>query len=180
MRLEAISIGKNPPQDVNVVIEVPIGGEPIKYEMDKESGALMVDRFLHTAMRYPGNYGFIPHTLSGDGDPCDVIVCNTRAIVPGAVMSVRIVGVLLMEDEAGGDEKLIGVPSAWLTKRYDNVREYGDLPDITLKQIEHFFASYKDLEVGKWVKVLGWGDAARARELVIEGVERQAREGGEA
>ena len=105
MRLEAVSIGKNPPSEVNVVIEVPIGGEPIKYEMDKDAGALVVDRFLYTAMRYPGNYGFIPHTLSDDGDPCDVIVANTRAIIPGAIMSCRIVGVLLMEDEAGGDEK---------------------------------------------------------------------------
>src|SRR3984885_3884917 len=112
MRIEAISIGKDPPREVNVVIEVPIGGEPIKYELDKASGALFVDRFLYTAMRYPGNYGFIPHTLSGDGDPCDVIIANTRGIAPGAVMSCRVVGVLLMEDEAGGDEKLIAVPSA--------------------------------------------------------------------
>src|SRR4051812_33976370 len=111
MRLEAVSIGSDPPKTVNVVIEVPIGGEPIKDEMDKEAGALVVDRFLYTAMRYPGNYGFIPHTLSGDGDPCDVIVANTRAIAPGAIMSCRIVGVLMMEDEAGGDEKLIAVPA---------------------------------------------------------------------
>jgi len=170
MRLEALSIGKNPPFDVNVVIEVPLGGEPIKYEMDKESGALVVDRFLYTAMRYPGNYGFIPHTLSGDGDPCDVIVANTRAIAPGAVMSVRIVGVLMMEDEAGADEKLLGVPSSHLTQRYDGVNNYSDLPEITLKQIEHFFASYKDLEPGKWVKVKGWGDADAARALVVEGI----------
>src|SRR6185437_11337675 len=135
----------------NVVIEVPIGGEPIKYEMDKESGALFVDRFLYTSMRYPGNYGFIPHTLSGDGDPCDVIVANTRAIVPGAIISCRIVGVLLMEDEGGQDEKLIAVPSSWLTKRYDNVQTHTDLPEITLHQIEHFFANYKALEPNKWV-----------------------------
>src|ERR1700735_2523735 len=135
MNLNALSIGKNSPHDVNVVIEVPIGGEPIKYEMDKEAGALVVDRFLYTSMRYPGNYGFIPHTLSGDGDPCDVIVANTRAIVPGAVMSCRIVGVLLMEDEAGGDEKLLAVPSAKLTKRYANVATHTDLPGITLDQI---------------------------------------------
>ena len=172
MRLDAVPIGKNPPFDVNVVIEVPIGGEPVKYEMDKASGALMVDRFLYTAMRYPGNYGFIPHTLSGDGDPCDVIVANTRAIFAGAVMSVRIVGVLLMEDESGVDEKLIGVPSAWLTKRYDHVADYTDLPEITRQQIEHFFANYKALEPGKWVRVIRWGDAAEARALVLEGVER--------
>src|ERR1700678_3607383 len=127
MRVDAIPIGNDPPNEVNVVVEVPIGGEPIKYELDKPSGALVVDRFLYTAMRYPGNYGFIPHTLSGDGDPCDVIVANTRAIVPGAVMSCRIVGVLLMEDEAGGDEKILAVPSAKLTRRYESVRNYTDL-----------------------------------------------------
>ena len=172
MRLEAVPIGRNPPHDVNVVIEVQIGGEPIKYEMDKASGALVVDRFLYTAMRYPGNYGFIPHTLSGDGDPCDVIVANTRAIAPGAIMSCRIVGVLLMEDEAGGDEKLLAVPSTWLTKRYDAVQTYTDLPEITLQQIEHFFANYKALEPGKWVRILRWGDADEARQLVLDGIER--------
>ena len=172
MNLEAVAIGIDPPGEVNVVIEVPIGGEPIKYEMDKASGALMVDRFLYTAMRYPGNYGFIPHTLSGDGDPCDVMVANTRAIVPGAIMSCRIVGVLMMEDEAGGDEKLIAVPAHKLTKRYDSVNNYTDLPNITVDQIEHFFAHYKDLEPGKWVKILRWGDAAEAQALVMEGIER--------
>jgi inorganic pyrophosphatase len=172
MLLSALSIGKNPPEDVNVVIEVPIGGEPIKYEMDKASGTLMVDRFLYTSTRYPGNYGFIPHTLSGDGDPCDVIVANTRALVPGAVISCRIVGVLLMEDEAGLDEKLIAVPSAWLTRRYEHVSNYDDLPKITLEQIEHFFAHYKDLEPNKWVKILGWKDAEQARQLVVEGIQR--------
>jgi len=172
MNIDAISIGTNPPHEVNVIIEVPIGGEPIKYEMDKASGALFVDRFLYTAMRYPGNYGFIPHTLSGDGDPCDVVVGNTRAVVPGAVMNCRIVGVLLMEDEAGGDEKLIAVPSPQLTQRYAHVQNYTDLPDITLKQIQHFFEHYKDLEPGKWVKIKAWGDAATAREMVMEGIER--------
>ena len=170
MRLDAVSIGIDPPNEVNVVIEVPIGGEPIKYELDKPSGALMVDRFLYTAMRYPGNYGFIPHTLSGDGDPCDVIVANTRAIVPGAIMSCRIVGVLMMEDEAGGDEKLIAVPSPRLTQRYDRIKDYKDLPLSTLEQIEHFFAHYKDLEPNKWVKILRWGDAEEARALVMAGI----------
>jgi inorganic pyrophosphatase len=172
MRLEAVAVGKDPPRDVNVIIEVPIGGEPIKYEMDKAAGALVVDRFLYTSMRYPGNYGFVPHTLSGDGDPCDVIVANTRAIAPGAIMSCRIVGVLLMEDEAGADEKLIAVPSAWLSRRYENIRNYSDLPEITLQQIEHFFAHYKDLEPGKWVRVLGWGDAAQAQAILQEGIDR--------
>ncbi|APF36581.1 inorganic diphosphatase [Chelatococcus daeguensis] len=172
MRLDAIAIGKNPPHDVNVVIEVPIGGEPIKYELDKEAGTLVVDRFLYTAMRYPGNYGFIPHTLSDDGDPCDVLIANTRAIVPGAVMSCRPVGVLIMEDEAGQDEKIIAVPSRKLTKRYDRCENYTDLPEITLRQIEHFFEHYKDLEPGKWVKVVRWGDAEEARRLVQEGIDR--------
>jgi inorganic pyrophosphatase len=172
MNLSAVPLGRNPPVDVNVVIEVPIGGEPIKYEMHKESGALMVDRFLYTSMRYPGNYGFIPHTLSGDGDPCDVMVANTRALVPGAVISCRIVGVLLMEDEGGLDEKLIAVPSTWLTKRYDKIETVNDLPQITLDQIEHFFTHYKDLEPGKWVKLVGWRDVDVARALVLEGIER--------
>lgn len=172
MRLDAIKIGENPPYDVNVVIEVPIGGEPIKYEMDKEAGALVVDRFLYTAMRYPGNYGFIPHTLSDDGDPCDVIVANTRAIVPGAVISCRVVGVLLMKDESGGDEKILAVPSAKLTKRYEAINDYTDLPEITLQQIEHFFTHYKDLEPNKWVKILRWGDAEEARSMVMESIAR--------
>jgi inorganic pyrophosphatase len=172
MRIDAVSIGKNPPDEVNVIIEVPIGGEPIKYEMDKAAGTLVVDRFLYTAMRYPGNYGFIPHTLSEDGDPCDVLVANTRAIVPGAIISSRPVGVLFMEDEAGLDEKIIAVPAPKLTKRYDKVHTVTDLPDITLKQIEHFFEHYKDLEPGKWVKVVRWGDVEDARRLILEGIER--------
>lgn len=176
MRLDAIKIGENPPYDVNVIIEVPIGGEPIKYEMDKEAGALVVDRFLYTAMRYPGNYGFIPKTLSDDGDPCDVIVANTRAIIPGAVMSCRVVGVLLMQDESGNDEKILAVPSAKLTKRYENINDYKDLPDITLQQIEHFFTHYKDLEPDKWVKILRWGNAEEARAIVMQAIERAKAE----
>ena len=172
MRLDAIKIGKNPPDDVNVVIEVPLGGEPIKYEMDKESGTLFVDRFLYTSMRYPGNYGFIPHTLSGDGDPCDVLVANTRAMAPGAVINVRPVGVLVMEDDGGQDEKIIAVPSSKLTQRYDRVSTYTDLPEITIKQIEHFFEHYKDLEPGKWAKIIRWGDAEEARRLIVEAIER--------
>src|SRR5499426_3996536 len=122
MNLDAIAIGHHPPEDVNTVIEVPIGGEPVKYEMDKAAGTLVVDRFLYTPMRYPGNYGFVPHTLCGDGDPLDVLVANTRAVVPGCVMNCRAVGVLVMEDEAGTDEKIIAVPSSKLTKRYEAVK----------------------------------------------------------
>ena len=172
MRLDAISIGKNPPDEVNVVIEVAIGGEPIKYEMDKEAGTLFVDRFLYTPMRYPGNYGFIPHTLSEDGDPCDVLVANTRPLIPGSYIAVRPIGVMMMEDEGGGDEKIIAVPVPKLTKRYENVHNYTDLPKITLDQIQHFFEHYKDLEPGKWVKLKGWGDAAMARKLIVEAIER--------
>ena len=172
MRLDAIAIGKNPPEDLNVIVEVSIGGEPIKYEMDKEAGTLVVDRFLYTPMRYPGNYGFVPHTLSDDGDPIDVLVANTRQIIPGAVINVRPIGVLKMEDDGGGDEKIIAVPSEQLTQRYVNVRTYSDLPAITCQQIEHFFLHYKDLEPGKWVKLSGWGDAAEARRLIVEAMAR--------
>ena len=171
MRIDAIPIGNDPPRELNVVIEVPVGGEPIKYEMDKASGTLFVDRFLYTPMRYPGNYGFVPHTLAADGDPLDVLVCNTRAIVPGAVISCRPVGVLIMEDDGGGDEKILAVPSNKLTRRYENVKTTSDLPKITLDQIEHFFAHYKDLEPGKWVKIKGWGDVGHAEKLVIEAIE---------
>lgn len=172
MRIEAIAIGNNPPEDVNVIIEVAIGGEPIKYEMDKASGALVVDRFLYTAMRYPGNYGFVPHTLSDDGDPIDVLVANTRGIAPGALINCRPVGVFKMEDEAGLDEKIIAVPSPKLTRRYEHVTNYDQLPGITLSQIAHFFEHYKDLEVDKWVKALGWGDAEEAKQMIVDSIAR--------
>jgi inorganic pyrophosphatase len=178
MRLDAIAVGNNPPDEVNVIVEVPVGGEPIKYEMDKESGTLVVDRFLYTSMRYPGNYGFIPHTLSDDGDPCDVLIANQRGIIPGAVVAVRPVGVLRMQDEAGLDEKIIGVPTTRLTRRYEKVQNYSDLPEITIKQIEHFFEHYKDLESSKWVKVIGWGDAAEAKQVIREAMERAAAKKG--
>jgi inorganic pyrophosphatase len=160
MRIDAIKIGNNPPDDVNVIVEVPIGGEPIKYELDKAAGTLFVDRFLHTPMRYPGNYGFVPHTLSKDGDPIDVLVANTRPIVPGAVINVRPI------------EKIIAVPVTEVTKRYAHVTNYTDLPEITLQQIQHFFEHYKDLEPGKWVKVVKWGDATEAKKMLLEAIER--------
>jgi len=175
MQIDAIAIGNNPPEDVNVIIEVPVGGQPIKYEMNKEAGVLVVDRFLYTAMAYPGNYGFVPHTLSGDGDPIDVLVCNTRALLPGCVINVRPIGVLIMEDNAGQDEKVIAVPVPKLTRRYEKVFEFNDLPEITLRQIEHFFEHYKDLEPGKWVKIGGWHDAAHARKMIVESIERAKR-----
>ena len=172
MDLNAVPVGEDAPNDINVVIEVPVGGEPIKYEMDKDSGALYVDRFLYTPMSYPGNYGFVPHTLSEDGDPIDVLVINTRELVPGCLINVRPVGVLVMEDNAGHDEKIIAVPSHALTKRYDHILTHSDLPDITLHQIEHFFEHYKDLEPGKWVRIGDWHDAETARRLITEAIER--------
>jgi inorganic pyrophosphatase len=172
MRIEAIRIGKNPPNDVNVIIEVPLGGHPIKYELDKDAGTLVVDRFLYTPMSYPGNYGFVPHTLSDDGDPIDVLVCNTRQLVPGCVINVRPIGVLVMEDNSGQDEKIVAVPSHDLTKRYDGVNTFSDLPEITLQQIEHFFEHYKDLEPGKWVKIGDWHGAEDARAMIVAAIER--------
>ena len=172
MRIEAISVGDDPPNDVNVVVEVPVGGEPVKYEMDKEAGTMVVDRFLYTPMRYPGNYGFVPHTLSDDGDPIDVLVPNQRPIMPSAVMNCRPVGVLVMEDESGGDEKIVAVPSTHLSRRYEDVGDVMDLPEITRQQIQHFFERYKDLEPGKWVKVVRWEGAEAARRMIAEAVER--------
>jgi inorganic pyrophosphatase len=172
MRIEAISIGENPPDDVNVIIEVSHGGQPIKYELDKDAGTLVVDRFLYTPMAYPGNYGFVPHTLSEDGDPIDVLICNNRQLVPGCVINVRPIGVLVMEDNAGQDEKILAVPSHAVTKGFDDVHNYTDLPDINLQRIEHFFEHYKDLEPGKWVKVGDWGDAGDARELIRQAIDR--------
>jgi len=172
MRIDAIAIGEHPPEDVNVIIEVPLGGQPIKYELDKDAGTLVVDRFLYTPMSYPGNYGFVPHTLSEDGDPIDVLVVNTRELIPGCVINVRPVGVLIMEDNAGQDEKVIAVPSHSLTKRYDHVLTISDLPDITTQQIEHFFEHYKDLEPGKWVKIGDWHGAEDAKKLIVESIER--------
>ncbi len=177
MSLAMVSSGRNLPEEINVIIENPRGGDPVKYELDKESGMMFVDRFLHTAMYYPGNYGFIPHTLSEDGDPVDVLVLGSTPVMPGAVIAARPVGVLLMEDDKGMDEKIIAVPSARLHPYHDNVEDYTDIRPILREQIEHFFAHYKDLEKNKWVKLKGWGDAAKSRELVLEGAERYKAQG---
>ena len=176
MDISKISIGKNPPEDVNVLIEIPAGGAPIKYELDKDSGALFVDRFMHTAMFYPANYGFVPHTLSDDGDPCDVLVVSHVPVMAGAVVRSRPIGVLLMEDESGHDEKIIAVPVDKLHPFYTDVKNYTDLPEILRDQISHFFERYKDLEKGKWVKVTGWGDAAQASALIQQGIDRAKAE----
>ena len=172
MDISRITSGKNPPKDIHAVIEIPLGGVPVKYEIDKKSGALFVDRFLHTAMFYPGNYGFIPHTLSADGDPCDVLVVSQVPVVAGAVIRCRPVGALLMEDEAGGDEKILAVPVDALHPFYSGVQSYRDLPAIMCDQIAHFFQHYKDLEKGKWVTIARWLDADGAEQLVMDGIAR--------
>lgn len=172
MNIEMIPVGDNPPESLNVIIEVPVGGEPVKYEFDKKSGALFVDRILHTPMRYPANYGFIPHTLSPDGDPLDALVIARSPFIPGSVVRVRPIAVLKLEDEAGGDEKLLTVPVDGTFPYYTDVDEREDLPKIVMQQIEHFFTHYKDLEEKKWVRIGTWGDASEAREIVMEAIER--------
>ncbi|MBL9029737.1 MAG: inorganic diphosphatase [Caedimonas sp.] len=173
MNLDHISAGKNLPWDVNVLIEIPYGGAPVKYEIDKDSGALFVDRFLHTAMYYPANYGFIPHTLADDGDPLDALVTGKTPVIPGAIIRSRPIGVLFMEDESGGDEKLLMVPVDKLNPYYSNIKDYQDLPVILRDQIVHFFKHYKDLEAGKWVNIKRWGSAQEAAELILKCYDRQ-------
>ena len=172
MYTSQIPAGQNPPSDINVFIEIPQGGLPVKYELDKQTGVLFVNRFLHTTMFYPGNYGFIPQTLARDGDPIDVIVLSQSAVVPGAVVRSRPVGVLLMEDEAGPDEKIIAVPVEKLNPYYRDVRTLDDLPRILRDQIAHFFRHYKDLEEGKWVRLTRWAEIGEANELIIQSIER--------
>src|SRR5262249_25974606 len=172
MDLQLIPTGKSPPKDVNAVIEIPLGGVPVKYELDKKSGALFVDRFLHTAMFYPGNYGFIPHTLSADGDPCDVLVISQVPVVAGAVIRCRPIGALVMEDEAGKDEKILAVPVDALNPFYAGIQSYRDLPPIMCEQIAHFFQHYKDLEKGKWVTIVKWLEVVESEQLVVDAIAR--------
>src|SRR5262245_46976610 len=174
MDVSRISAGPNPPHDIHAIIEIPVGGVPVKYELDKNSGAMFVDRFLHTAMFYPGNYGFIPQTLSQDGDPCDVLVIAPVPVIPGAVVRCRPVGALLMEDQSGIDEKIIAVPVDALHPFYTGINSHLDLPSIMRDQIAHFFQHYKDLERGKWTSVRQWADAETAQRLVMEGIARAA------
>ena len=174
MDLKKIPAGKNPPDDINVVIEIPQGGVPVKYEIEKESGALFVDRFLYTAMYYPANYGFIPHTLSTDGDPCDVLVVAQVPVIPGAVVACRPIGVLNMKDESGGDEKIIAVPTDKLHSFYTDVNSYKDLPPVLCEQIAHFFEHYKDLEKDKWVEITGWAGPDEAKAVIRDGLKRAA------
>ena len=174
MDLTKIPAGRAPPHDVNVVVEIPQGGEPVKYELDKASGAVFVDRFLHTAMFYPGNYGFVPHTLAEDGDPLDVLIVGPVPVVPGAVVRCRPIGALMMEDEHGPDEKIIAVPVEALHPYYSNVQSYSDLPPILCDRIAHFFRHYKDLEAGKWVNISRWAEAQAAVALITAAIARAA------
>jgi inorganic pyrophosphatase len=172
MDINQIPAGDNPPYDVNVIIEIPLGGNPVKYELDKKSGAMYVDRFLHTAMYYPCNYGFIPQTLSEDGDPADAAVLGQIPVIPGVIIRSRPIGVLVMEDEAGIDEKILCVPVDDLHPYYGDVGSYRDIRPIQLEQIQHFFEHYKDLEKNKWVKVQRWGEAEEAMDLIRQAMER--------
>ncbi len=176
MDINKIKAGENTPDDINVIIEVPLGGDAIKYEFDKTSGAMFVDRFLYTEMRYPANYGFVPHTLSLDGDPIDVMVIGNRPLVPGSVVRARPIGVLMMVDDKGPDEKILAVPHPQLTSYYDKIATHHDMPSILLEKITHFFTHYKDLEKGKWSQVEGWAGVEKARELIAQAVEREAEE----
>ena len=172
MDLSKIPVGVNPPYDVNAIIEIPRGGEPVKYELDKASGAIFVDRFLHTAMFYPGNYGFIPHTLADDGDPMDILVVGQTPVVPGAIIRARPIGTLMMTDEAGGDEKVLAVPVDALHPFYTGVDSWRALPSILTEQIAHFFQHYKDLEKGKSVEISRWADAEETADLIRASIER--------
>jgi inorganic pyrophosphatase len=175
MDINKISVGKNPPEQFNVIIEIPMAGNPVKYEVDKDSGALVVDRFLHTPMYYPCNYGFIPHTLSGDGDPCDVLVISQYPVIPGCVIACRPIGVIVMEDDGGQDEKILALPIDKLHPYYADIKSYEDLPKIQIDSIVHFFEHYKDLEAGKWVKILGVEGPEKAKELILEGIARVSK-----
>jgi len=172
MRIDAIQIGRDPPHDVNVIIEIPMRGDPIKYEVDKETGAVFVDRFMSSSMHYPCNYGYIPRTLSHDGDPCDVLLLSPMPLITGVVVRCRPIGMLKMEDEAGSDSKVLAVPVDELSGLYRSVQSPRDLPEVTTQQIAHFFEHYKDLEPGKWVRVSTWVGAEEAKREILEGVAR--------
>ena len=171
MDIAKIAAGENLPNEVNVIIEISANSEPVKYEFDKDSSSIIVDRFLNVAMRYPCNYGFIPHTLSDDGDPADVLVVTPTPVLPGALIRVRPVAMLEMEDESGLDAKIVAVPVSSLTKEYDHIQSQADLPESLLQQINHFFEHYKDLEASKWVKISGWKDADAAKQEILASVE---------
>lgn len=177
MNLDRVDAGKDLPNDFNVIIEIPAHADPIKYEVDKATGALFVDRFVQTAMHYPCNYGYIPHTLGEDGDPVDVLVVSPFALIPGVVVRCRPIGMLKMADEGGGDTKLLAVPIDKLTPLYRDIETPRDLPEVMLAQITHFFAHYKDLEPGKWVRIEGWVGPEEAKAEILAGVKRHKGRG---
>ena len=179
MSLDRVPAGKDLPNDFNVIIEIPMNANPVKYEVDKETGAVFVDRFMSTAMHYPCNYGYIPHTLSDDGDPVDVLVLSPFPLITGVVVRCRPVGMLKMDDEAGGDAKILAVPIDKLSSTYRHIQTTRDLPEITTRQIEHFFAHYKDLEPGKWVRIVGWVGPEEAKAEILGSAARyRAPDGG--
>ncbi len=175
MSYDKVSPGKKIPESFNVIIEIPMNADPVKYEVDKESGCLFVDRFMGTAMHYPCNYGYIPHTIAGDGDPVDVLVMTPFALVPGSVVSCRAIGMLEMEDEGGQDAKLLAVPEDKILPIYKHLQKPEDVNELLLSQIQHFFEHYKDLEKGKWVKVKGWVGVAAAHQEILDGIEGHAK-----
>lgn len=172
MSLDNVTPGKNVPEHFNVIIEIPMNADPIKYEVDKESGAIFVDRFMGTAMHYPCNYGYVPKTISDDGDPVDVLVITPFPLIPGVVVSCRAIGILLMEDEAGGDAKILAVPENKILSIYTHWQKPEDMNPLRLNQIKHFFEHYKDLEPGKWVKTRGWEGPQSAHQEILQGIER--------
>ena len=172
MNLDKVTAGDNTPNEVNVIIEIPSHADPVKYEVDKETGAMFVDRFMATAMHYPCNYGYVPHTLSGDGDPCDVLVVTQYPLIPGSVIAVRPIGMLNMEDESGMDAKILAVPKDKLSRSYRHVHSFRDMPQEILDQIAHFFDHYKDLENGKWVKIIGWQGPEEAKQEIVDSLKR--------
>ena len=178
MSLNKVSAGRDVPNDFNVIIEIPMNADPIKYEVDKESGAIFVDRFMGTAMHYPCNYGYVPNTISDDGDPCDVLVITPFPLIPGVVVRCRAIGVLKMTDEAGGDAKILAVPVDKILPIYSHWQKPEDLQDLRLQQIQHFFEHYKDLEPGKWVKIEGWAGPDEAKAEILGGVEKYKAENG--
>ena len=175
MGFDQVKAGKDVPNDINVIIEISAQGDPIKFEVDKDSGAIFVDRFMGTSMRYPINYGYVPHTIAGDGDPVDVLVVTPFPLMPGVVIRCRPVGVLKMEDDGGVDAKVVAVPVSKLTPLYDKVQTTDDLPELLMKQTVHFFEHYKDLEPGKWVKVTGWGSVEDAKKEILDGLAAAAK-----
>jgi inorganic pyrophosphatase len=172
MSISDVTAGKNTPQEFNVIIEIPFNADPVKYEIDKKSGALFVDRFMMTAMHYPANYGYVPQTIAADNDPVDVLVHTPFALLPGVVVRCRAIGVLQMDDEAGSDAKLLAVPADDICPLFEHWRSIADVPEMRLRQIQHFFEHYKDLEAGKWVKVIGWAGVDVAHAEIQNGIRR--------